>query len=402
VRKILTLAVVALVFTSLAILSVRKSDEPRRAIAKWLLTLLLSLLMYFYIWPMTNEGGQTTFSAIGLTVACGLIMLVTWRNELGTFLLEPITSLYDGGGAPPEPRPLYSIAQAKQKRGHYQEAVLEIQKQLVRFPTDLEGHILQAQIQAENLQDLPGAYATIQAFCAQPGHAPKNIAFALSSLADWQLQFGADQQAARRSLEQIITQLPETEFALVAAQRIAHLGSPEMMLPPTERHKYTVPESIRRFGLVNPPEPIKPAEKDPAQLAVEYVRHLEQYPLDAEAREQLASIYADHYNRLDLATDQLEQLVQQPNRPPKLVTRWLNLLADLQIRSGADYETVKQTLQRIIDLAPEYAAAANARKRIGLLKLELKGKQLNEDVKLGTYEQNLGLKGQGTRPRPGQ
>src|SRR5690348_18087515 len=55
--------------------------------------------------------------------------------------------------------------------------------------------------------------------------------------------------------------------------------------------------------------------------------HLEQHPLDTEAREKLAVIYADHYHRLDMATDELEQLIQQPNQPSRLVVRWLNLLA---------------------------------------------------------------------------
>ena len=133
-------------------------------------------------------------------------------------------------------------------------------------------------------------------------------------------------------------------------------------------------------------------------MAAEYVKHLEQHPMDTEAREKLAAIYADHYARLDLATDQLEQMMQLPNQPARLVVRWLNQLADLQIRSGADYESVKQTLERIVELDPNLAAAETARKRIGLLKLELKAKHANEAVKLGTYEQNIGLKRGGGSP----
>jgi hypothetical protein len=75
-----------------------------------------------------------------------------------------------------------------------------------------------------------------------------------------------------------------------------------------------------------------------------------------------------------------------------LVVHWLNLLADLQIRSGSDYETVKATVQRIIDRDPELAAAGIARNRLALLKLEMKARKKNEDVKMGTYEQNIGLK----------
>jgi hypothetical protein len=101
---------------------------------------------------------------------------------------------------------------------------------------------------------------------------------------------------------------------------------------------------------------------------------------------------------LELATGELEQLIQQPNQPAKLVVHWLNLLADLQVRHGADYDTVKQTLQRIVDLDPRLPAAEIARHRLALLKLELKANEGKQAIKMGTYEQNIGLKSSG---RPG-
>jgi hypothetical protein len=191
--------------------------------------------------------------------------------------------------------------------------------------------------------------------------------------------------------------LPETEFALTAAHRIAHLGDAESPLVPHDK-KYVVTEGPKNLGLARSQVAIGPVEKEPGQQAVQYVHHLEQHPMDTEAREKLAMIYAEHYGRLDLATDQLEQMIQFPNQPSRLVVRWLNQLADLQIRAGADYDTVKKTLERIIELYPKLAAAETARKRISLLKLELKAKQKNEAVRLGTYEQNIGLKGGSASP----
>ena len=133
-------------------------------------------------------------------------------------------------------------------------------------------------------------------------------------------------------------------------------------------------------------------EPDPEHVAADCVKHLEQHPLDTEAREKLAVIYADHYGRLDLATGELEQMIEQPNQPGRLVVHWLNVLADLQIRGGAGYETVRDTIQRIVDRAPDAAAAEMARHRLALLKLEMKSKDMSQAVKLGSYEQNIGLK----------
>jgi len=46
-----------------------------------------------------------------------------------------------------------------------------------------------------------GAEITIQRFCGQSDHGPKNISYALNQLADWHLQLAKDRDAAQRALE---------------------------------------------------------------------------------------------------------------------------------------------------------------------------------------------------------
>src|SRR5439155_27355047 len=207
-----------------------------------------------------------------LSLLCALIMAATWRHSIGEIIAKPFTSMYDGGDVPPDPRPVYSAAQTKQKQGKYLEAVAEIRKQLDRFPTDQEGHMLLAKIQAEDLKDLAGAELTVHRFCAQPGHQPANLAFALYSLADWHLKFGQDREAAQQDLQQIIDLLPDSEFALAAAQRIAHLASATGMLAQHERKKFRVTEGVQNLGLLDSTSHLKPAEADPKQLAADYVK----------------------------------------------------------------------------------------------------------------------------------
>jgi tetratricopeptide (TPR) repeat protein len=368
----------------------KRSEDPARLIFKWVLTGGVIACLIWWVGPMV--AGSDPVDGICLTLVFAIVLTIIWRHNLAGLIAKPFANLYDGGGEEPIPHPAYSVAQSNQKRGKYLEAVAEIRKQLDRFPNDVEGQLLIAQIQAEDLQDLPAAELTIQRFCEQSGHAPQNIAFALYSLADWHLKVGRDREAAQRDLEQIIELLPGSEFALGAAHRIAHLGSAEMMLAPDERKKFIVTEGVRNLGLLRGREPVKPTEPDLAQEAAECVKHLEQHPLDTEARERLAVIYADHYARLDLATNELEQMIGQPNQPARLVVHWLNLLADLQIRGGAGFEAAQQTLQRIVDRAPNVAAAEIARHRLALLRLEMKSKDTSQAVKLGSYEQKIGLK----------
>jgi tetratricopeptide (TPR) repeat protein len=372
---------------------IKRSDDPARLIFKWVLTGGLIGVVIWMVGPMVAGGDYAAaFVGVPMCAVVGLALTIIWRHNLAGMIAKPFGDLYDGGSVEPIPHPAYSTAQSNQKRGKYLEAIAEIRKQLDRFPTDVEGQLLLAQIQAEDLKDLAAAELTIQRFCDQPGHAPPNIAFALYSMADWHLKVGRDREAAQRDLEKIIELLPDTEFSLGAAHRVAHLGSAEMLLSPDERRKFIVTEGVRSLGLLRDQEHLKPAAPDPAQEAAEHVKHLEQHPLDTEAREKLAIIYADHYGRLDLAAGELEQMIEQPSQPARLVVHWLNLLADLQIRSGAGFEAAQQTLQRIVDRNPGVAAAEIARHRLALLKLELKSKDKSQGVKLGSYEQNIGLK----------
>jgi len=243
------------------------------------------------------------------------------------------------------------------------------------------------------LKDLPSAEITLNHFCNRPDAPSRQYAAAMNHLADWQLKLAQDADSARAALEKIIAQLPDTELALLATQRIAHLGGTEkLLLAARDRQPMAVPEGEKYIGLMASRKHLLPAETAPEQLAADYVKHLVQHPLDTEIREKLAILYADHYQRLDLATGELEQLIEMPNQPPKHAAHWLNLLADLQIRHGADYDTVRVTLEKIVERFPDFAVAEIARTRLVRLKLELKGHKPTPDVKLGVYEQNLGLK----------
>ena len=270
---------------------------------------------------------------------------------------------------------------------------MEIRKQLAKFPNDFEGVSLLASIQAEDMKDLASAETTFNHFCDRKEAPPKQVAAALSQLADWHLKIAQDVDSARAVLEKITARFPETALAAQAAQRIAHLGGTEkILLSAHDRQSVFVPEGVKNIGLLNSSAFLQPEEENPEKLAAELVKQLEQHPQDTEAREKLAIIYARHYQRLDLETSELEQLVNEPDQPAKSVAHWLNLLADLQIHCGADYDTVRATLKKITERFPGLSAGDMAESRLARLKLELKGQKETPSKKLGVYEQNLGLK----------
>jgi len=373
--------------------SLKRSDDPPKLLFKYVLTfVVVGLFCYavlFRTWWHTQAGA---FIVPVICVVVGIAMSIVWAPNLGALLAKPITSLFDGGDTEPDPQPLYSMAQAKRKAGKFREALYEIQRQLERFPNDATGQMMLAEILAENMNDLAGAQNTVERFLRQPGHPAPQVAYALNTLADWQLKYGQDIEAARRSLERILALFPDTQEALLASQRIAHLGSTDSLLAAREPAKVQLKPGAQNIGLMKDSSVLRPAEDDPAAKAAAYVKHLGEYPNDSEIREKLALIYAEHYQRLDLATGELNQLIKQPNQPAKQVARWLHLLCDLQVKHAGDEALARETLQRIIDKFPNLAAAEQARLRLDHLRLEIHGRKENEAIQLGVYEQNIGLK----------
>jgi tetratricopeptide (TPR) repeat protein len=373
----------------------KNTRDPALLLFRWILT----AAAFYGLWRGGTQAGQamnqgSPLAILGVIYALigGLFLALVWVPVITDYVARRIGSFYDGGDAEIEARPYYSIFQAKRTKGKYFEALAEVRRQLDKFPNDFEGQTLLAELQAEKLNDLPGAEVTIHRLCQQPGHAPANIAYALNKVADWHLSLAKDRDSARKSLEKIIEVLPDTEMSLQASQRIARLADTEALLAPHQRQKMVMKKGVENLGLLWAQDHLKPTETDPGLVAAEYVKHLELHPLDTHAREKLAIIYTSHYHRLDLALDQLEQLVNQPNQPPKNVVHWLNLMADMQVQENADLKLVRGTLQRIVDLYPDLAAATTAQRRIETLKLELKSKEKNKQVQLGVYEQNIGLK----------
>jgi TolA-binding protein len=364
----------------------RRSLQPWTLIFKSLITLVLGVLC---LWAAHQLGVFGPF----LIVLLGVVLSVVWTPHLADWVTRPLTSLFLGADEAPDPRPLYSAAYAQRKRGQPARAVMLVEEQLRRFPNDPEGITLLAQIQAEDLADLPAAQSIILNFCESSQAGPRQVYAALTQLADWQIRLATDAAAAKASLETIVRRYPDTEFALNAKQRLARLENEfTARLNQNDPQKIAVPQGVHNLGLRGAGAYPQPKEVPPGLQAAEYVKHLAVHPEDAATREKLADLYARHFQRLDLATLELEQLVAQPHQTPRRIAEWLNLLATYQIELGADVETVCGTLRRIVQKYPDAPAAEVAQRRLERVAQELRARGTTSTVKLGEYDQRLGLK----------
>ncbi len=375
--------------------SIKRSADPGRLTVRWVVTLVLSGIVLYT--GATSGGPEGQIAAVLAAAVCGVFMAIMWAPSIGAMVARPFMNLYDGGSREIEARPFYAIARAARNRGAYQEATAEIDKQLEIYPDDFEGWMLKAEICAIDLKELDKGFEMVEAILAHEGHRPKNIAYALNQVADWELKYRHNPEGARAALQRIQALLPDTEQHHHAAQRIAHLATADYLEVQTNGRTIAMTEHTENIGLMGKVA-TAPEGESPDVTAGKLVAHLRDHPLDCEARERLAVIYAEHYQRVDLAVDQLNQLIAAPHQSDRQVGRWLNMAADLQVRVGNDIEAARKTLERIVALFPKGALAATAISRLSRLKLETRGQQKSQAIKLGSYEQNIGLNSE--RPRP--
>jgi hypothetical protein len=192
---------------------------------------------------------------------------------------------------------------------------------------------------------------------------------------------------------------PGTEQAQIAHQRVAHMRLPGGTASDEPRAPIALPHCAENIGLRDDFSGLLPPHEDLEATAAGLVKQLQDYPQDWEAREKLAVLYAEHYQQVDLAVDQLEQLIAQPGQPAKKIVYWLNMMADLRIKNGGNFEAARAALERILNQFPNTAMAETTRSRLARLSLEIKARETGTMVRLGSYENNLGLKAGGPPQR---
>lgn len=370
-----------------------RSTDRAALLRRWLYTAADLAFIVWGLGPIFKRGDAVSaWVGVPFAAVAGLILALIWVPSLTESLGRWVGTLYDGGTAAPEPEPVFSIAEARRKQGRYPEAVAAVQEQLARFPGHFRGQMLLAEIQAEDLRDLAAAAATVETCLQQPERTPREIAFALQRLAEWQLRLAGDRAAARAALERIVQRLPDTPEAHLARQRLAHLTPEAMLQARRARPRLEVPRAPERLGVLAESPKIVPRDSDPHQRAEQLVAHLEQFPDDNQAREELALLYHREFQRPDLAVEQLEQLIAQPQAPRSQVVNWLNLLADVHVDGTGDARAAQQALQRIVELDPAGAAAETARRQLALLPKRWAAKRPGQTLRLDPADPRMGLK----------
>jgi hypothetical protein len=374
--------------------SLQRSHEPARLAWRWFVSACLVAGTLLFLVKGLGFGGGGSFGAnyakafiIAITIAvCGILLGILWAPSIGALLASPLVGLFDGGGQEIQPEPCYSAALRSRKRGEYHAAMDEVERQLSAFPGDLPGTLLLVDIQADDLHDPHSAIQTLESWILRWADTSDRLPSALHRIADLHLDHLKDPLGAQSALDRIVHRFPGTQAAHLAAQRIAHLASVDMLADKAQPHRIRIGHYPRHPGR-NPrpstePIPRADASVDPCAAIAKCSSHLHQFPNDDEAREQLARLYAELDGDTKRAGAELEYLIAQPGATNRQIARWLNLLTDLQLHIAGDEVAARATLQRILDRCPDSAVAENARHRLALIKLELRRTQTPRSFRL--------------------
>lgn len=380
-----------------------ETDKPlERMIVRVGLSVLVVLGPAFGIWMMLRHANQVgggmvggfgvAFIVVGAAAVMGILLGIVWAPAFGNLIARPFVNLFLGSNEIPEAQPLYSAAEARRKQGKFEEAITEVRTQLKKFPDDTQGWMMLAEIQVENLRQFDRGAATLEAFMAREGQSPQHIILALSRLADWHLKFRHDYAAARELLERIVRQFPDLPQARAAYQRLAHLDELQQYAEDRAEAPVALPAADPRLGLRPDAAPATPPASNTDEQLAALQQHLERFPLDREAREQLALFYAHELHQPNRCAEQMEYLLGLPDAVPAEIIRWFNLLADVFIKEARDAAAARQALERLMEMLPESPAADQARQRIDRLEIELHNVAATETVKLAAADPRLGLK----------
>lgn len=359
------------------------SEDRPDLVWRWVISAVVLAALVFVVGPLVGKGGYVgAFVGVPATAVCGLILAILWVGRLTGAVGSIVSNVFDGGRTEAEREPLFSMVEARRKQGRYAQAAELMRQQLEEFPTHFRGQMVLAEILANDLRDLDRAASVIEELVLQENHPPRNVAFALTQLADWHLKYAKDAAAARACFEQILARFPASAEAHTAEQRLARLAGTETLLARPVR-RLEAPIADPHLGVRRQPAPRPATGPDPDEQAAALILQLEQYPHDNRAREELALLYAGPFQRPDLAIEQYEELIAQPHAPESHVARWCNRIADIYLALPNGEVEARRVLEGLIARSPDAAAASAADRRLGTLAFEARKTKAGRTVRLG-------------------
>lgn len=314
------------------------------------------------VWSLVMLPVGALILLIGGGQATGLALLA-WLGPVAYRSLPALNQV--------ERSPGYAAAIGKIKLGKYNEAEMEVIKELEHCENDFNGWMMLAELYAIHFQDFEQARQTIIDLCDQSQTTPSEISVAMHRLAEWYLRLRDDPVGARQALEAICTKFPDTHLARMARLRINQIPETKEELLEQRRGKtYHLPALHDEFDEAPRSEPTDVMAVQ--RRADTLVERLKRDPMNIAARDELARLFADQLGRPALAIDQIDLLLEIEDQPANLRAEWMGLKAAWLLRQDENDPRGREVLEQILRSYPETLQALAARRRIDLINERLR------------------------------
>jgi tetratricopeptide (TPR) repeat protein len=221
--------------------------------------------------------------------------------------------------------PIYSRAIAAIHFDKYEEAEKAVIHELESCEDDFEGWMMLAELYANQFNDLPAAQKLIHETCEHPGTTPSQFAVACHRLADWQLKLAQDPDAARAALEEICRRHPRSHLDRMARLRINQFRQPRGMARAQQGVKKIRLHALHGSARDSGAAPSAGLSRQEAfARSQQCVERLTSNPDDIAAREELARLWAEDLDQVEMGVEQLELLLAMRGaRRPKPPSGWV-------------------------------------------------------------------------------
>jgi tetratricopeptide (TPR) repeat protein len=275
--------------------------------------------------------------------------------------------------------PIYSRAIAAINFDRHEEAEQAVIHELESCEDDFDGWMMLAELYANQFHDLPAAQELLRETCEHSATTPSQFAVAHHRLADWRLKLAQDPDGARAALEEICRRYPRSHLDRMARLRINQM--------PASREEWIAQQGVKKIHLHTlhgSPSHFSVARRATISHQEAFARsqqcvlRLQKNADDISAREELARLWAEELDQVEMAVEQLNLLLAMPGIPSAKPAQWLGLLASWHLRYPQDFVAARAVMERLIRHYPQSPQAFAAQRRLNLLDLEAKIRQSAE------------------------
>jgi tetratricopeptide (TPR) repeat protein len=189
----------------------------------------VAFILGFLLLRFAFPGGGQEFSALdrffqmAVVIFYAFVLFALFGWPLIGSIGERIgNSLFMPGDSNFQITPEYSTAEARIKRGKYQEAIDEYRKVISEYPSDIYPHLRIAELAVKHLNDLKLAELELLSALGK-AKGEDSTALAAGRLADFYQLTLQDPSRALDVMKQLRETIPDTKQAKLAEERIAVL-----------------------------------------------------------------------------------------------------------------------------------------------------------------------------------